>query len=145
MCKCIFYLDNTGQHGLIAATEDQSASANWYNGSFVLTGATDKTIGTGKSNTEKIVAKFGNGNYAASICDQLVLGGFDDWFLPSKDELSELFKLLGTGSLGANDSYWSSTESGSTGFGGGAWKSSKSYGSYSGQSGTARVRAIRAF
>jgi len=41
----------------------------------------------GKSNTEKIVSQIGKGDYAAKYCSDLEYGGFDDWFLPSIEEL----------------------------------------------------------
>jgi len=58
-------------------------------------------IGTGASNTQKIVAKFGNaepyGNetdYAAKLCADYRGGGYDDWFLPSRDELGLMYDNL---------------------------------------------------
>jgi len=88
----VAYIDETGKHGLIAAPEDQSPGIQWYNGSYIETGATAIAIGTGKSNTEKIIEEQSAGTYAAKLCDDLVLNGYSDWFLPSKDELNELYK-----------------------------------------------------
>lgn len=105
----VFYVDATGEHGLIAAPEDQSTGIRWDNGSSVATEATGTAIGTGQSNTAKIIQAQGEGNYAAKLCDDLVLNGYDDWFLPSKDELNELYKnktMIG----GFTDRYWSSSE-----------------------------------
>jgi hypothetical protein len=86
----IFYLDNTGVHGLIAATSDHSIWAAWgcYPASIP---GTSSEIGTGQTNTALIVAECGEPNRAARICDDLVLNGFDDWFLPSQDELNQLY------------------------------------------------------
>ena len=106
----IAYIDPTGLHGLIVAPEDQSTGIQWHNGANIATGATGTAIGTGKGNTDKIVQVQGVGNYAAKICDDLVLGGYDDWFLPSKDELIELVKNRTEIGLTANTSYWSSSE-----------------------------------
>ena len=109
----IAYLDATGKHGLIAAPADQSAGIQWYNGSDIATGATGTAIGTGKNNTTKIVQAQRAGNYAAKLCDDLVLNGYNDWYLPSQDELKELYKnkdLIGGFTTGW---YWSSTESAS--------------------------------
>jgi len=109
----IAYIDATGEHGLIAASEDQSEGIAWdYNNynDFVATDATGTAIGTGQSNTTKIVAALGAGNYAAKICNDLVLNGYDDWFLPSTDELILLYQnrdLIGGFNSGT---YWSSTE-----------------------------------
>ncbi len=140
----IFYIDDSGQHGLIAAQTDQSTGINWYNGTYIVTGASGTTIGTGKINTDAIVSSLGEGNYAARLCQQLTLNGYSDWFLPSKEELNLLFDLDSEYKLSDKD-YWSSTESGGTGFGSGAWYRSKSFSGYGSVSYSAGVRAIRAF
>ncbi len=108
----ICYIDNTGKHVLIAAPSDQSTGTTWYNGTFIVTNASGATIGTGRSNTSAIIITQGAGNYAAKICDDLVLNGFDDWFLPSKDELNTMFENLKLNGIGgfADLHYWSSTE-----------------------------------
>ena len=77
-----------------------------------LTNATSTT--DGKTNTAAIVSVIGtNGGvaYAAKVCDTLTLGGFTDWYLPSKDELNAIY--LNQASVGgfSPGSYWSSTES----------------------------------
>ena len=106
----IFYIDGTRQHGLIAADSDQSTGVQWYNGSNVTTGATNVAVGAGQANTTKIVTVQGAGSYAAKLCDDLVLNGYSDWFLPSKDELNLLYGQKAV--VGGFDSgvYWSSTE-----------------------------------
>jgi len=106
----IAYIDSTGQHGLIAAPSDQSTGIQWYNGSYITTSATGTTIGTGQSNTTAIIAAQGAGSYAAKLCEDLVLNGYNDWFLPSKDELNMLYQnkdLIGGFS---SDVYWSSSD-----------------------------------
>jgi Protein of unknown function (DUF1566) len=115
----IFYIDSTGKRGLIAAPSDQSAGISWsVSGDTTRTIANGYDIGTGFSNTKKIIAVFGSGNYAARICDDLVLNGFDDWFLPSRSELIELWnqkdKVGGFKSSSNADEtyYWSSTDLG---------------------------------
>lgn len=97
-------------HGIIAAPSDQSTNIQWYNGSYTSTGATNTALGTGNSNTNIIVTSQGAGSYAAKLCYDLVLNGYNDWYLPSKDELAKLHlnkNLIGNFSV---DSYWSSTE-----------------------------------
>ena len=107
-------------HGLIAAPSDQSTGIAWYNGIYTATGATDTAIGAGSSNTLAIISSQGAGNYAASICHVLTLGGYNDWFLPSAQELNELFQL-DSQYVDSNASlysitgyYWSSSERDST-------------------------------
>ena len=96
-------------HGLIAAPTDQQL-IRWHNGTTKITGATGKAIGTGNANTEKIVMSQGLGSYAAKLCSDLVLGGYSDWYLPSKDELNKLY--VNRVAIGGFSTYfyWSSTE-----------------------------------
>ena len=130
-------------HGIIAAPSDQSTGIQWYNGSFTATGATATALGTGNANTNTIVTNQGSGSYAAQLCADLVLGGYSDWYLPSKDELNKLYQnRVAVGGF-ASAYYWSSTE-GSNGtawiqhFGNGG---QYNYDKYR----TSMVRAIRAF
>lgn len=71
-------------------------------------------MGMGKINTDRIVKIYGRGRYAARYADALVFNGFDDWFLPSKNELNVMYSVLGTASPGigsyARSFYWSSSE-----------------------------------
>ena len=53
-------------------------------------------------------------NSAKTACDELILNGYSDWYLPSKEELNAVYvnlKQVGVGGF-AEDSYWSSTEDG---------------------------------
>lgn len=141
----IFYLDNTGQHGLVCATSDQIQGVRWNNGTVILIG-TSRLVGTGQANTTAIVNAQGSGIYAASICDQLILNGYTDWFLPSIDELQLIYnqKAVIGGFTGSYEYYWSSSENfaGSVFLwsmvqGGQAWAGTYDIG--------ASVRTIRAF
>lgn len=93
---------------------------------------TGTAIGTGKANTAALVAAMGESayiatwddlatpNYAAKICADysLTVGAtdYDDWFLPSKDELNLVYQNLKVIGLGGDwgDSegsfFWSSSE-----------------------------------
>ena len=109
----ICYVDSTGQHGLICASYDQSLALQWYNGTNVTTNATGSVIGSGKVNTDAIVAAQGEGEYAAKICKDLDINGYNDWFLPSKSECFYMYfnlkTLRGLGNF-TDALYWSSTE-----------------------------------
>ena len=135
------------QHGLIAATDDQSTGIQWYNGSYVATGATGTAIGTGQANTTSIVTVQGAGSYAAKLCHDLTVGGYNDWFLPSKDELDKLYtnKVAIGGFADYYDFYyyWSSSEVNAY-F---AWYQNFNHGYQLGSSKSHahRVRAVRAF
>ena len=87
------------------------------------TDCTGTAIGTGKANTEKLVNAMGSqayisstgpdkAAYAAKACADYVIGDFDDWFLPSKDELNLVYtNLRATSPSGFPTTfYWSSSE-----------------------------------
>ncbi len=101
--------DLSGQHGLIAAESDLGGYTTMWNGSYIALGETGSEIGTGTANTKKIVDKLGRGNYAAKKCADLNLNGFNDWFLPSKDELNLLYQNRDKVKGFSNHWYWSST------------------------------------
>jgi hypothetical protein len=83
-------------------------------------------IGTGQANTAALVAAMGStayisrssstttttADYAARLCDNLVIGDYDDWFLPSKDELGLMYDNLKANGVGGFSGifYWSSSE-----------------------------------
>ena len=89
---------------------------------IITAGATATAVGTGQANTTAIATAQGVGSYAAQLCNDLVLGGYNDWFLPSKDELHKMYINLQSGTdengvaynafVGnfALDAYWSSSE-----------------------------------
>ena len=106
----IFWLDATGQHGLIAATTDQSTGIQWYNGTYTTTNAVRDGIGAGMYNTERIIANQSTGSYAAQLCANYQGGGYGDWYLPSKYELNLLYLQKTAVGGFASAYYWSSTE-----------------------------------
>jgi hypothetical protein len=104
--------DPNTPHGLIAATTDQIGGIQWYNGSYINTEATGTAIGTGFSNTNKIIASQGGTptSYAAGVARSYTGGGYTDWYLPSKDELDKLSITRETIGGFVNYYYWSSSE-----------------------------------
>jgi hypothetical protein len=106
----IFWLDATGQHGLIAATADQGTGIPWYNGSYTTTNSVRDGIGSGMYNTERIIANQGVGSYAAQLCANYQGGEYGDWYLPSKYELNLLYLQKAAVGGFANAYYWSSCE-----------------------------------
>ena len=118
------YESNT-THGIIASLVDQSQKILWNSlpdrYDFTLTGANGTKIGTGLTNTNKIISVYNSpsGIFAASIARNYNGGSFNDWFLPSKDELNIVYlnklKIGGfaTYTLPPNqidDWYWTSSE-----------------------------------
>ena len=93
-----------------------------------------------------IINELGEGTYAAKLCDDLVSYPYDDWFLPSKDELNLMYVNLKMAGIGGfyESVYWSSSEESSDN----AWAQNFVDGLQSG--GLAkfysfRVRAVREF
>ena len=140
----IFYIDGSGQHGLIASPTDQGMGNAWNNGSNTTTGATGTAVGDGAANTRKIVKSQGKtGNYAALLCSNFKGGGYKDWYLPSKDELDLLIhQVVAVGGFTGNQ-YWSSSETTK----GKAWDEllAGAYQFKDDKSFTYYVRAIRSF
>ncbi|MDR3301494.1 MAG: DUF1566 domain-containing protein, partial [Spirochaetaceae bacterium] len=106
-----------GWRYLEAAPED-CADAEWglcwgENNNIDVPG-TNTGIGMGKENTRLIVQKYPDGSYAAHLCKDYRGGGKDDWFLPSKDELSLMWTNLKQQDLGgfSGSYYWSSSQDG---------------------------------
>jgi hypothetical protein len=113
----VFYVDSSGQHGLIASTTDQSYGMRWYAGAVTSPMALADGFGAGKANTIIIIANQGIGDrdtYAARVCNEYSLtdGGttYGDWYLPSKYELNLLYFQRGVVGGFTLNSYWSSTE-----------------------------------
>lgn len=99
-------------HGLIAATNDLGViKAFGCNGTDII-GAEGVAFGTGQTNTASIIAQCGEAGYAAKDAASYSAGGYTDWFLPSIDELTQLFNnrtLIGN--FKTSTRYWSSSES----------------------------------
>jgi hypothetical protein len=75
----------------------------------------DKRVGAGKENTliwMSVIDKEGGGiNTAQWYCNQLIVNGYADWYLPTEDELLYMYNLLNNG-LGDFQSkeYWASND-----------------------------------
>jgi len=107
-------------HGLIAATADQSTGIEWITGGSTqttLNGNTLTALGEGQANTNAMKAQTDYTGGAAKVCDDytIIVGEvtYEDWFLPSKDELNKL--CINQVAIGGFDDspdglYWSSTE-----------------------------------
>jgi hypothetical protein len=138
--------DANTPHGIIVAPTDQSSGSGWgCIGTGTTMGATESGIGYGAANTTAIVNGCAEAGIAARICDDLVLNGYSDWYLPSIDELEQLYLNLYVNGIGGFNSayYWSSTEDDAYG----AWKFNFTNGDayYSFKYDTYYVRAVRAF
>lgn len=131
----VFWVDATGDHGLIAALADQNTGygIQWYNGSNLVTGANADGVYAGELNTDKINATQGSGSYAAKLCAGYSVTQsnicYTGWYLPSKYELAQMFQqrtVIGSFNT-SNGIYWSSTE-GTSDPSGSAWEQEFKYG-----------------
>jgi hypothetical protein len=108
----IFDLDSSGQHGLVCAPGDQGNFVWGCYGTNVPN--TSTAFGTGLANTSFITYVCSDRPIAASVCSDLVLNGYSDWYLPSLGELQTMYNRLhlqGLGGFGVNW-YWSSSQYG---------------------------------
>jgi hypothetical protein len=147
---CVFYDKGAYSDGwryLECAPSETEFDAPWGAYGTTVEG-TSTGIGTGKRNTELIAAylnRIGASGKAAQLCDELVIDGYDDWFLPSKDELNLMYANLkekGMGEFGSGW-YWSSSEYSADH----SWIQYFGDGSqdYYDKISSGRVRAVRAF
>jgi uncharacterized protein (TIGR02145 family) len=109
--------------------DDVTVYAAWSNITGTLIGTTSSSIGEGQNNTNEIITQSGHTNSAAKLCDDLSTIGYknpygalynwhaankkyDDWFLPSKNELNQMYINLHLFDVGnfADEQYWSSSE-----------------------------------
>jgi hypothetical protein len=120
----VFYVSNSGSINsasniseggtyLEAAPSPFSATTyNWCEGASnpytTLLGASGTAIGTGAANTATALASCtGGAIYQAA---NLTSGGYSDWFLPSSNELSQMYAWRNSIGLSSNALYWGSTE-----------------------------------
>mgnify|MGYP003385585189 CR=1 FL=1 len=128
----VFYIDSTGEHGLIAAPEDATEGQyedewgigfQWGCYEIVVDGADVNSIGSGYQNTLDIIIQgcepeFGASEFtAAQAAVSYTSGGYEDWFLPSPIEMYEMYYNVGSGSPMGNIAnfsdklYWTSYQS----------------------------------
>ena len=91
----IFYVDHSGEHGLVCSLMDISTKTAWSNIKGKI-GASAQSQWDGKSNSKEIIEQQGHVASAASICNDYVnadygTGIFNDWYLPAIDELNMLY------------------------------------------------------
>ncbi|MFN5056331.1 MAG: LamG domain-containing protein, partial [Bacteroidota bacterium] len=102
----------TVTNGIIVPSTDQGRLTYPWGCSGTLIGETSNKLGTGASNTRKILAKCTASNIAAKLCDDLILNGYSDWFMPSLGDMQKIrnLHLLGLGNFSVDLSYFSSSE-----------------------------------
>jgi len=146
----IIYVDGSGNNGLVCDINDQSTSAQWGCYGTLIPGANGTAIGTGEQNMLDIVGNCSTTGIAADICYNYT-NVYNDWFLPSNNELNEIYlnlldinaSIIINGGTPINGTYWSSSQNNSTfaymlNFSNGSLGSAR-------KNLTHKVRAIRAF
>jgi hypothetical protein len=116
----IFYVNPSATGGwryLEAAPASTEGKALQWSVSAFDANAKGVEVGTGKQNTRNIMdvsIQVAINVPAARLCDRLEYGGYDDWYLPSKNELGLMYMNLKVDGIGSfsNEWYWSSSENG---------------------------------
>ena len=120
------------------------ATYAWSGNTNTSIGTTSTAIGSGYKNTLAMISQNNTINKAGTIVREYSGGGFTDWYLPSKDELNQLYSArTQIGGLGGSY-YWSSSEYNN----GNSWLQdfSNSFNqSASSKDGSNTVRPVRAF
>ena len=101
-----------GWRYLEAAPSDLEERYKWGTISSLYSLVTSTDIGKGKTNTNGIVNCCTNASEtAANACLEYSVNGYDDWFLPSKDELKLMYTNLYANGIGGfvPYTYWSSS------------------------------------
>lgn len=110
----IFYLDETGKHGLITAKTDLGP-APWGCLGTSIPGAQGISIGEGEDNSKAILKSCKTEGIAARLCSNYVVWDngkkYADWFLPSYLEFSMIgLNLRDASTLTCNKTYLTSSE-----------------------------------
>ncbi len=88
----IFYIEPMKGGGLLVSNDDVGSGTSWGCASNIPL-ANSKGLGSGQSNTEAILSQCGIVG-AAGVCANYKFGKYDDWYLPSYDELGLIYKNL---------------------------------------------------
>lgn len=104
----------TGElHGRVISIEDLGEEAPW-SGIADRPACTATALDTGRANTRKIMDQSGPGVSAARLCREysatVDCSTYDDWYLPSIDELDRVFRNRAELVKFADGFYWSSSE-----------------------------------
>jgi hypothetical protein len=123
----IFYVDYTGNHGLICSLIDLSTAMTWSDFPTTAIGVSAQSDWNGKTNSTAIILQSASTS-TADVCNNYTnsnygTGVYSDWYLPAIDQLSliyhakyQLNKAIDTDGNAATTlltkhPYWSSTES----------------------------------
>jgi hypothetical protein len=106
----VFYYDSQESTGLVSAQFDETWAEWGCSGDLMGPNAQYTFMFSGGTNTYTIVQNCPDPGIAARLCDDLELNGYTDWYLPSVDELLEMYNLKETIGGFYDFLYWSSSE-----------------------------------
>lgn len=108
--------NSTGKY-FEAALADLGTESAWCSDTTNLLGVSGTTIGTGALNTAKMLLTCTSGAvFSADVYSTTNNSTtYSDWFLPSKDELNQMYLNKTTIGGFATSSYWSSSEDSASG------------------------------
>ena len=75
-----------------------------------VTGVTNPVMGQGQINTDSLVVLCSSASFAAKWCNELVIGTYDDWFLPNSEEMVAVGSSFIGNHFGTYQLYWISEE-----------------------------------
>jgi len=118
----VFYIDETAEHGLVVTNDDFEGVYEWgcYGENVVITNQ-NTGIGSGLENTQAIInqgCQTSNQSLTAAQASlNAGINSYNDWYLPSRDELYYMYLNIGKGAINTNNNigdfegcYWSSSE-----------------------------------
>lgn len=115
----IAYVNTTDGSGFVAAPVDSSSGAPWSTTYLKQPRTYGRGIGDGKPNTQTILQVLGDPNpalppYAASYSKTANFNNYQDWYLPSLGEMSQIItnRVIKKSQCDGDNpyAYWSSTE-----------------------------------
>ena len=112
----IFYINSSPLYGLISANQE-SNPLRWGCEDNDIEFTQANQVGAGSLNTYSILTNCADNGTAAEYAADFQYKNFDDWYLPSIEELSLMVHSIGIGSANGNlasfsisSDYWSSTQ-----------------------------------
>ena len=123
----IFYLDESGQHGMVWATYNVGPPIDPYWASLLganfsiygcpgISSNSQESFGSGQQNTANMLSSCSSNETIATYASDYVFNGFGDWFVPSKEELNLAYQNLALNGLGnfqveiLGGRFWSSSQ-----------------------------------
>ena len=86
----VFWVSPSGEHGKVVSIYDVGY-VPWSNITSTAIGSTAESNINGAGNTVAIMMQSGHTSSAARHCADLAYGGYDDWYLPSRNELNLVY------------------------------------------------------